>query len=69
MELLRKKHGFHVDQSPPGHAISNERLGANRQALERRLRDLGLLVGVSDAEAMKYLRPRFEVREEHDRVD
>jgi len=28
--------------------------------LERRLRDLGLLVGVNDAEAMKHLKPRFE---------
>jgi hypothetical protein len=27
--------------------------------LERRLRDLGLLVGVNDAESMKQLRPRF----------
>jgi hypothetical protein len=29
--------------------------------LERRLRDLGLLVGVNDAESMKQLCPRFEV--------
>jgi hypothetical protein len=29
--------------------------------LERRLRDLGLLMGVNDAEAMKRLRPRFEL--------
>lgn len=67
--LLREKYGFYVDQSPAGQAISNEQLRANRQVLERRLRDLGLLVGVNDAEAMKYLRPRFEGREEHDRVD
>ena len=69
LDLLREKYGFHVDQSPVGQAISNEQLRANRQTLERRLRDLGLLVGVNDAEAMKYLRPRFERREEHDRVD
>lgn len=39
--------------------VSNELLQANRAALERRLRDLGLLVGVNDAESMKRLRPRF----------
>lgn len=69
LDLLQHKHGFHVDQSPPGQAISNERLRANRQALERRLRDLGLLIGVNDAEAMKRLRPRFEIREEQNHVD
>ena len=42
--------------------ISNDLLRANRAILERRLRDLGLLVGVNDAEAMKHLRPRFEPR-------
>jgi hypothetical protein len=41
-------------------SISNSLLQANRTMLERRLRDLGLLVGVNDAEAMKRLRPRFE---------
>ena len=40
--------------------ISNELLQRNRAILERRLRDLGLLVGVNDAEAMKRLSPRFE---------
>jgi hypothetical protein len=29
--------------------------------IERRLRDLGLLVGVKDAESMKQLRARFDV--------
>jgi hypothetical protein len=67
--LLRERYGFFVDVSPPGQAISNEQLRTNRQVLERRLRDLGLLVGVNDAEAMKYLRPRFDRREEHCRVD
>ena len=42
--------------------ISNDLLRSNRMVLERRLRDLGLLVGVNDAEAMKRLRPRFEPR-------
>jgi hypothetical protein len=44
--------------------ISNELLRANRAILERRLRDLGLLVGVNDAEAMKRLHPRFELAAE-----
>ena len=51
--------GFCVDVAPPGITISNELLQANRSILEKRLRDLGLLVGVNDAEAMKRLRPRF----------
>ncbi len=68
LQLLRERYGFFVDVTPEGHAISNEHLRSNRQMLERRLRDLGLLVGVNDAEAMKYLRPRFDRREEHDRV-
>jgi hypothetical protein len=41
--------------------ISNELLRLNRIVLERRLRDLGLLVGVNDAEAMKRLRARFQI--------
>ena len=41
-------------------SVSNELLLANRTALERRLRDLGLLAGVNDAETMKRLRPRFQ---------
>jgi hypothetical protein len=57
---IRKRYGFCVDACPPGMSISNSLLQANRTMLERRLRDLGLLVGVNDAEAMKRLRPRFE---------
>ena len=45
--------------------ISNELLQRNRTILERRLRDLGLLVGVNDAEAMKRLKPRFETEVEN----
>jgi hypothetical protein len=69
LELLRDRYGFYVDVSPDGQAASNEQLRANRHTLERRLRDLGLLVGVNDAEAMKYLRPRFDREVEHRRVD
>ena len=57
---LHERYGFCVDVAPPGMTISNDLLQANRAILERRLRDLGLLVGVNDAEAMKRLRPRFE---------
>lgn len=61
---IRTRYGFHVDAAPPGVAISNELLQSNRAVLERRLRDLGLLVGVNDAEAMKRLQPRFDPRRE-----
>ena len=59
LEELRERYGFHVDIAPPGMTISNELLQRNRAILERRLRDLGLLVGVNDAEAMKRLESRF----------
>lgn len=58
-DVLRENYGIYVDQEPPGMTIAAETLLKNRFALERRLRDMGLLVGVNDAEAMKYLRPRF----------
>jgi hypothetical protein len=57
---LYDRYGFCVDVVPQGMTVSNDLLQANRAILERRLRDLGLLVGVNDAEAMKRLRPRFE---------
>ena len=56
---IRKRYGFCVDAAPPGMAVAGDLLQANRAVLERRLRDLGLLAGVNDAEAMKRLRPRF----------
>ena len=65
IRMLRERHGFHVDTAPAGMTISNALLQENRAVLERRLRDLGLLVGVNDAEAMKRLRPRFEPGGEH----
>ena len=64
LRRIRERYGFHVDVAPPGMAISNELLQANRAILERRLRDLGLLVGVNDAEAMKRLQHRFMPRVE-----
>ncbi len=59
LHTLRDRHGLCVDTAPPGLTISNDLLQENRSVLERRLRDLGLLVGVNDAEAMKHLKPRF----------
>ena len=60
LDFIRGRYGFHVATAPPGAPLSNQLLQRNRAVLERRLRDLGLLVGVNDAEAMKRLRPRFE---------
>lgn len=64
LETLRMRYGFYVDAAPHGSSISNDLLHLNRRTLDRRLRDLGLLVGVNDAESMKRLRPRFEPRGE-----
>jgi len=58
---LYDRYGFCVDVSPPGMTASNDLLQTNRALLEKRLRDLGLFVGVNDAEAMKRLRPRFQL--------
>ena len=68
LRMVRERYGFYVDEVPPGMAISNDLLQANRAVLERRLRDLGLLMGVNDAEAMKRLNPRFTPREEESDV-
>jgi len=60
LRILLDRYGFCVDVAPPGLTISNDLLQENRSVLERRLRDLGLLVGVNDAEAMKHLKPRIK---------
>ena len=62
LRILRERYGIWVDECPPGVPASREDLLKNRAMLERRLRDLGLLVGVNDAEFMKHLRPRFEIK-------
>ena len=56
---LRERYGLCIDAAPPGLSVSNELTQRNRAILERRLRDLGLLAGVNDAESMKRIRPRF----------
>lgn len=60
LRILRQRYGIWVDECPPGVSASREDLLNNRAMLERRLRDLGLLVGVNDAEFMKHLRLRFQ---------
>jgi hypothetical protein len=57
--LLRERYGFYIDQPPPNMSVRNELLQRNRRVFERRLRDLGLLAGVNDAERMKKLRTRY----------
>ena len=61
--ILRERYGYCIDTSPPGMTVSNDLLQLNRACLDRRLRDLGLLVSVNDAEEMKCLTPRFKPRE------
>lgn len=64
LRILHDHYGFCIGVPPPGVTVSNDLLRENRTILERRLRDLGLLVGVNDAESMKHLRPRFEPNQE-----
>jgi hypothetical protein len=64
--ILYERYGFCVDVAPPGLSVSNELLRLNRGILERRLRDMGLLMGVNDAEAMKQLKPRVTPTGESD---
>jgi hypothetical protein len=59
LQILKNRYGLHVAESPPGMSIPVEMLLHNKRILERRLRDLGVLVGVNDAESMKRLRQRF----------
>lgn len=63
LQLLRERYGLCVDEAPPGIAAGREDLLRNRAILERRLRDLGLLVGVNDAESMKHLRAHYRFSE------
>ena len=61
LEILRLRYGLYVDREPPGISVPQDLLRSNKLWLERRLRDLGLLIGVNDAESMKQLRARFDV--------
>lgn len=66
LDILRDHYGLYVDREPPGLSVPQDLLHANKSWLERRLRDLGLLVGVNDAESMKQLRARFTVTVKED---
>ncbi len=63
LTIMRDRYGFYVREAPPGMELSAELLARNQALLERRLRDLGLLRGVNDAESMKRLEPRFRQEE------
>lgn len=65
LKILRERYGLYVDREPPGQPVSQELLLRNKAWLERRLRDLGLLIGVNDAESMKQLKPRYQGEAKH----
>ncbi len=65
LTILRERYGLYVDREPPSHPIRQELLLRNKNWLERRLRDLGLLIGVNDAESMKQLKPRYHGEAKH----
>ncbi len=64
LDILQKHYGLYVDREPPGMSVPQDLLRENKRWLDRRLRDLSLLVGVNDAESMKQLRARFTVPEQ-----
>ena len=64
IRLLRERYGIYIDQSPPDMSIPIELLHHNRRILESRLRDLGVLIGVNDAESMKRLQQRFKAEDD-----
>lgn len=66
IKILKQKYGLYINESPQDMSVSSESLNRNKQILERRLRDLGLLVGVNDAESMKRLRQRFKIYGDED---
>jgi hypothetical protein len=63
IQLLKSDYGILVDEVPTGVAADREDLMRNRNILEKRLRDLGLLIGVNDAETMKRLQARYHSSE------
>lgn len=65
LKILRERYGLYVDREPPGQPIPQELLLRNKNWLERRLRDLGLLIGVNDAESMKQLKARYHGESKH----
>lgn len=51
IKLLQDRYGLYIAQEPPGQPIPQEMLLRNKVYLERRLRDLGLLIGVTTLKA------------------
>jgi hypothetical protein len=64
LRVLRERYGFFVDRAPPNLAVPSDVLQRNRRILERRLRDLGLLTGVNDAERMKKIKGRYRAHQD-----
>ena len=60
MVVLQPAARVHKQREACGVALWEPVFAEALNLLERRLRDLGLLVGVNDAEFMKHLRPRFQ---------
>jgi hypothetical protein len=67
LQTLKTDYGILIDDAPAGVAADREDLLRNRNILEKRLRDLGLLAGVNDAESMKRLRSRYRATESSQR--
>jgi hypothetical protein len=59
VDILQQRYGLYIASVPRNVDVPTDLLRRNRMFLERRLRDLGLLAGVNDAEAMKRLIPRY----------
>jgi hypothetical protein len=69
LRILREHYGFYVDRAPPNLAVPSDLLQRNRRMLERRLRDLGLLIGVNDAERMKKLKARYRAHQDNEKME
>ena len=69
LRILREQYGFYVDRAPPNLAMPSDLLQRNRRMLERRLRDLGLLIGVNDAERMKKLKARYRAHQDSEKME
>jgi hypothetical protein len=65
IDLLRERYGLYIAHEPSGQSIPQEMLLRNKAFLEQRLRDLGLLIGVNDAEKMKHLKPHYRREARH----
>lgn len=66
LKILRSDYGLYIDRSPLGTTIPQTSLDDNARLLEKRLRDLGLLIGVNDAPSMKQLKARYPSRQKAD---